>query len=48
MWRVITPRGQGMVEYGLIIMLVAIIVIIVLYLLGPAVSNLFSNVVRVL
>lgn len=39
------PRGQGMVEYGLVIMLVAIIVILVIVFLGPAVANLFSNVV---
>jgi pilus assembly protein Flp/PilA len=38
-------KGQGLLEYALIIMLVAIIVILVLTLLGPAVSNLFSNVV---
>ena len=38
-------KGQGLLEYALIIMLVAIIVILVLTLLGPAVSNMFSNVV---
>lgn len=38
-------RGQGLVEYAMILMLVAIIVIIVLALLGPAVGNMFSNVV---
>jgi pilus assembly protein Flp/PilA len=41
------PReeGQGLVEYALIIMLVAIIVIVILALMGPAVGNMFSNVV---
>ncbi len=38
-------RGQGLVEYAMILMLVAIIVIVVLALLGPAVGNMFSNVV---
>ena len=38
-------RGQGLVEYAMIIMLVGIVVIIVLALLGPAVGNMFSNVV---
>ena len=38
-------RGQGLVEYAMIIMLVGIIVIIVLALLGPAIGNMFSNVV---
>ncbi len=40
-----STQGQGLVEYGLIIMLVALIVILLLTILGPAVSNLFSNVV---
>ena len=38
-------QGQGLVEYALVLMLVAIVVIIVLALLGPAVGNMFSNVV---
>ncbi len=37
--------GQGLVEYALIISFVAIVVIIVLALLGPAVGNIFSNVI---
>lgn len=38
-------RGQGLVEYALVLMLVAIVVIVVLALLGPGVGNMFSNVV---
>jgi pilus assembly protein Flp/PilA len=38
-------RGQGLVEYALIIMLVFLVVIIVLALLGPAVGNMFSNLI---
>lgn len=38
-------RGQGLVEYALIMLLVALIVLIVLALLGPAIANIFSNVV---
>ncbi|HWQ84422.1 MAG TPA: pilus assembly protein [Anaerolineales bacterium] len=38
-------RGQGLLEYALIMMLVAIVVIIALALLGPAIGNLYSNVV---
>jgi pilus assembly protein Flp/PilA len=38
--------GQGLVEYALILALVAIIVIVILALLGPAVGNMFSNVVH--
>jgi pilus assembly protein Flp/PilA len=37
--------GQGLTEYAIIIMLVAIVVILLLLILGPAVGNLFSNVV---
>jgi len=38
-------RGQGLVEYALIMLLVALIVIIVLAILGPAVGNMFSEVI---
>lgn len=38
-------RGQGLVEYALILVLVALIVIVILALLGPAIGNVFSNVV---
>ena len=37
--------GQGLVEYALIMLLVAIIVIVVLALLGPSVGNLYSSIV---
>jgi pilus assembly protein Flp/PilA len=40
------PRGQGLVEYALIIALVALIVIGILILLGPAIGSLFSNLQR--
>ena len=42
------PReeGQGLVEYALILVLVAIVVIAILLLLGPIVGNVFSNIVR--
>ncbi len=44
------PReeGQGLVEYALILVLVAIVVIVILSLVGPAVGNIFSNIVRTL
>jgi pilus assembly protein Flp/PilA len=42
------PReeGQGLVEYALILVLVAIVVIVILALLGPAIANIFSNIVH--
>lgn len=38
-------KGQGLVEYALIIILVAIVVIILVTLFGEAVGNMFSNIV---
>ena len=35
-------EGQGMVEYGLIISLVAIVVIAALAVLGPKIANIFN------
>jgi pilus assembly protein Flp/PilA len=37
-------KGQGMVEYGLIISLIAIAVIGALVVLGPKISDLFTTV----
>jgi len=39
-------NGQGLVEYALILVLVAVVVIVILALLGPAIGNIFSNVVE--
>lgn len=38
-------KGQGMVEYALIMLFVALIIIVVLAILGPTVGNLYSQVV---
>ena len=38
--------GQGMVEYALILALVALIVIVALIATGGQIINLYSNVVR--
>jgi len=37
-------EGQTLVEYGLLLALIAIIVIVALIFLGPIISQLFSNV----
>ena len=40
-----SQNGQGLVEYALILILVAMIVFAILLLLGPVIGNAFSNVV---
>ena len=44
------PReeGQGLVEYALILVLIAIVVIAILLLVGPVVGNVFSTIVNAL
>ena len=37
-------KGQGLVEYALILALVAIVVIAALMILGPLIGNVFSKV----
>lgn len=36
-------KGQGFIEYALIMLLVALAVIVILALLGPAIGNVYSN-----
>jgi pilus assembly protein Flp/PilA len=38
-------RGQGLVEYALILILVTIVVIVLVTIFGQAVGNMFSNIV---
>lgn len=37
-------KGQGLVEYALILVLVVVVVFAVLMILGPVVGNVFSTV----
>jgi len=39
-------KGQGLIEYALIIVLVSIVVIVVLALLGPAIANIFQQIIN--
>jgi Flp pilus assembly pilin Flp len=39
-----SERGQGLVEYGLVIILIAIFVIVVVGVVGHQANNVFSNV----
>jgi pilus assembly protein Flp/PilA len=38
-------KGQGLVEYALILVLVAVIVIAVLTVLGPIIGNVFTDII---
>ncbi len=40
------PReeGQGLAEYGLVLVLIAVVVFLVVALLGPYIGNLYSSV----
>lgn len=37
-------EGQGLVEYGLILILAVIVVVAILTLLGPQVGNMYSRI----
>ena len=37
-------KGQGLIEYAIILSLVALIVIAVMWLLGPKIGNSYSNI----
>ena len=39
-----SEKGQGLVEYAIILVFVAIVVIIVMRILGPKIGNVFSTV----
>jgi pilus assembly protein Flp/PilA len=37
-------EGQGLTEYGLILVLIAVVVVIILTVLGGQISTFFSNI----
>ena len=37
-------KGQGLVEYALILVLVSVVVLAVLLILGPIIGNVFSEI----
>ncbi len=45
MEQLLNEQGQGFLEYSMLIVLIAIIVMILLSVFGGAVGNLFSNIV---
>ena len=43
-----SERGQGLVEYALILIFVFFVVLVVLVLLGPGIGNMYSTVIEAL
>lgn len=41
-----SPRGQGLLEYALLIVLVGVVIMAALILIGPAIGNMYSNIVE--
>ncbi|MBI5668173.1 MAG: pilus assembly protein [Chloroflexi bacterium] len=41
-------EGQGLLEYALVIMLVALVVILLVVIIGPTVGNMYSNIVALI
>ena len=37
-------KGQGLIEYAIILSLVALLVIVVVRLMGPAIGNTYSSI----
>ena len=37
-------KGQGLVEYALIIVLIAVVVIVAMQFLAPTIGNVFNNI----
>jgi pilus assembly protein Flp/PilA len=37
-------KGQGLVEYALIIILIAMVVILAMSYIGPTIGNVFNNI----
>jgi pilus assembly protein Flp/PilA len=40
-------KGQGFVEFAIVLVIVCIIILVGLALLGPAIGNIYANVVSV-
>ncbi len=37
--------GQGLIEYAMITVLIAVVVMIILLVLGPSIGNIYSTIV---
>ena len=47
-WLWLREKGQGLVEYALILVLIAVVVIAILTVLGTRVSTVFSSIASAL
>ena len=45
LYQSISEKGQGLMEYALILVLIAVVVVAVLVVFGPFLGNLYSDVV---
>ena len=45
-WSQLRSRGQGMIEYALVIALIALVVVSALALLGPAINSSVGSVIH--
>ena len=43
--QVASESGQGLVEYALLIVFIGVVVMALLIILGPALANMFNNIV---
>ena len=41
-----TEQGQGLVEYALILVFVSLAALMILRVLGPAIGNVYSNIIE--
>ncbi len=41
-------RGQGLVEYALLLIFVAVVVVAILVVLSPGINNAYSNIIMTL
>lgn len=41
-------RGQGLVEYALLLILVGVVLIALLVILGPGIQNIYRNIIMTL
>ncbi len=48
MIKVNKTKGQGLVEYALILILVALVIIVILTLFGTTLSETYSNIISLL